>query len=187
TVAVGLASEPARATMLAAKKNNSSHLDITRCVQICAVLRMLSDMDPRCSGTRQRRPAWAPSTHWNAESAGQGAGSPSLLLDLRGLALRLAPDFIMAGSTGVSDMKSHADERARASGGWSACKENTDLNYVRFDHVRFANRSRVRRADESSGRRLCPPIPKTVRKLSERESSPDGVLCKGAKLQAASR
>jgi hypothetical protein len=38
----------------------------------------------------------------------QGAGSPSLLTDLRGLALRLAPDFIMAGEAGISDMKSHA-------------------------------------------------------------------------------
>lgn len=27
----------------------------------------------------------------------EGAGSPSLLVDLRGLAVRLPPDFIMAG------------------------------------------------------------------------------------------
>jgi hypothetical protein len=48
TVAVGVPSQPARAIMLAAK-NNRSHLDITQCVQICAVLRMLSDTP--CSGT----------------------------------------------------------------------------------------------------------------------------------------
>jgi hypothetical protein len=33
-----------------AVKNNRGHLDITPCVQMCAVLRMLSDTDPRRSG-----------------------------------------------------------------------------------------------------------------------------------------
>jgi hypothetical protein len=107
TVAAGLPSQPARAIMPAAK-NNRSHLDITPCVQVCAVLRMFSDMDPRCSGALQRRPAWAPSTRWKAESTGQVAGSFR--------ALRLAPDFIMAGQAGISNMKSHADEEAQASG-----------------------------------------------------------------------
>src|SRR5262249_61183674 len=51
------------------------------------------------------------------------------------------PDFIMAGEGGISDMKSYADE-ARASG-WSACKRNYVLELCEFDHVRFANRSRV--------------------------------------------
>jgi hypothetical protein len=41
---------------------------------------------------------------------------PVFATDLLGLALRLAPDFIMAGEAGISDMKSHADEKARASG-----------------------------------------------------------------------
>src|SRR4029077_18888157 len=31
-------------------KNNSSHLDITPCVQVCAVQRMLTDTDPRAPG-----------------------------------------------------------------------------------------------------------------------------------------
>src|SRR5499426_4437051 len=44
TVAVGLASQPARA-IIQAVKHNRSHLDITQCVRICAVLRMLSDTD----------------------------------------------------------------------------------------------------------------------------------------------
>jgi hypothetical protein len=35
-------------------------------------------------------------------------------VDLRGLALRLALDFIMAGEAGISDTKSYADEKARA-------------------------------------------------------------------------
>jgi len=35
--------------MLAAK-NKRRHLDITPCVQICGVLRILSDTDPSCSG-----------------------------------------------------------------------------------------------------------------------------------------
>src|SRR5437016_4507963 len=49
TVAAGLASQPARAIMLAAK-NNGSHLGITPCVQACAMLRMLSDTDPGAPG-----------------------------------------------------------------------------------------------------------------------------------------
>ena len=44
-VAVGFPSQPARAIMPAAK-NNRRHLDITPCVQICAVLRLLYDTDP---------------------------------------------------------------------------------------------------------------------------------------------
>jgi hypothetical protein len=87
--------------MLAAK-NNGSHLDITPWMQVRAVLRMLSDMDPRCSGAFQRRPAWAPNTHCNANQ----------LINARGLALRLAPDFIMAGWAGISNMKSQAKEIA---------------------------------------------------------------------------
>jgi len=85
TVAGGLASQPARAITLAAK-NNGSHLDIAPRVQVWAVLRMLSDTDP-CSEALQRRPAWAPNTRCKGNQ----------LVKARGLALRLAPDFIMAG------------------------------------------------------------------------------------------
>src|SRR5262245_33914245 len=77
TLAVDVPSQPARA-MLAAK-NNRSHLEIAPCVQICAVLRMLSDMDPRCSGRLQSRPAWAPSTRCKGNQLVKalGAAHPS--------------------------------------------------------------------------------------------------------------
>jgi hypothetical protein len=72
--------------MLAAK-NNRSHLDITPCVQRCAVLRMLSDTDPRCSRGVTKATGVGAEYSLQSESTGQA----------RGLALPLAPDFIMAG------------------------------------------------------------------------------------------
>jgi len=90
----------------------------------------------------------------------------------------------MAGEGGISDMKNYADE-ARASG-CSACKEITYLNYVSS----ITSGSRIEA--ESAGRQIAwkepaPPISKTVRSSSEREYGSGVVLCKGAKLQAASR
>jgi hypothetical protein len=90
--------------MLAAK-NNSGHLDITPCVPVFAVLPMLSDTNPRCSGRckgdRRERRVLAGKRNQTVKALGA-----------RGLALRVAPDFIMAGWAGISNTKSYADEEA---------------------------------------------------------------------------
>jgi len=89
--------------MLAAK-NNKSHRDITQGVQIRAVLRMLSDTD-----LRDVRKATGVGAAYSLESGVSWSRRWEPVPSTRA-------GFHHGRVAGISDMKSYAEEKARASG-----------------------------------------------------------------------